>query len=58
MSHPQMSLRKLSRICVPYGVCTTSGWNWIPYSPRSTLSIAATGDSVEAASAVNPGGAS
>ena len=37
---------------------TTSGWNWIPYSPRSTCSTAATGDSVDDASAVKPGGAS
>ena len=44
--------------CVPYGVCTTSGWNWMPYSPRSVSSIAATGDSVEDASAAKPGGAS
>ena len=29
-SQPQMSPRKRSRICVPYGVWTTSGWNWIP----------------------------
>ena len=58
MSQPQMSRRKVSRICVPYGVCTTSGWNWIPYRPRSASSIAATGDSVDDASAVKPGGAS
>ena len=43
---------------MPYGVWTTSGWNWIPYRPRSAFSIAATGDSVEAASSANPGGAS
>ena len=39
------------------GVCTTSGWNWMPYSPRATSSSAATGDSVEDASAVKPSGA-
>jgi hypothetical protein len=38
-------------------VWTTSGWNWIPYSPRSVSSTAATGDSVELASGVKPGGA-
>ena len=43
---------------VPYGVCTTSGWNWMPYRPRSESSIAATGDSDDDASAVNPGGGS
>ena len=37
---------------------TTSGWYWIPYSPRSTCSTAATGDSVDDASAVKPGGGS
>jgi hypothetical protein len=29
-SQPQMSDRNVVRICCPYGVCTTSGWNWIP----------------------------
>ena len=43
---------------MPYGVCTTSGWNWMPYRPRSVSSIAATGDSVDDASAAKPGGAS
>ena len=43
---------------MPYGVCTTSGWNWMPYSPRSTSSSAATGDCVDDASAVKPGGGS
>ena len=58
IERPQMSRRKVSRICVPYGVCTTSGWNWIPYRPLSRCSRAATGDSVDDASAVKPGGAS
>jgi hypothetical protein len=58
MSQPAMSRRKVSRMWVPYGVWTTSGWNWMPYSCRSALSIAATGDSVEDASAAKPGGAS
>jgi hypothetical protein len=30
LSQPQMSVRKRSRIALPYGVCTTSGWNWMP----------------------------
>ena len=46
------------RGCCPYGVCTTSGWNWMPYSPRSASSTAATGDSVVLASGEKPGGAS
>ena len=29
-SQPATSRRKRSRISVPYGVWTTSGWNWIP----------------------------
>ena len=29
-SQPAISRRKRSRISVPYGVWTTSGWNWIP----------------------------
>ena len=29
-SHSQMSDRNVVRICCPYGVWTTSGWNWIP----------------------------
>merc|ERR1719473_334291 len=28
---PQMFLRKLPIICVPLGVCVTSGWNCTPY---------------------------
>ena len=28
-SAPQMSSRKVVRICWPNGVCATSGWNWI-----------------------------
>ena len=43
---------------LPCGVCTTSGWNWIPYRPRSTDSNAATGEAGEDASAVKPGGGS
>ena len=40
---------------MPYGVWTTSGWNWIPYRPRSGLSQAATGDPGLDASAAKPG---
>ena len=29
-SQPQMSSRNVVRICWPYGVWTTSGWNWMP----------------------------
>ena len=29
-SHPHTSSRKFVRTCWPYGVWTTSGWNWIP----------------------------
>ena len=29
-SQPAISRRKRVRTSVPYGVCTTSGWNWIP----------------------------
>ena len=43
---------------VPCGVCTTSGWNWIPYRPRSGDSSAATGEAGDEASAVKPGGGS
>ena len=31
---PQTLKRKFSRICLPCGVCTTSGWNWMPMRPR------------------------
>ena len=30
MSQPQTSPRKRLRMSCPYGVCTTSGWNWMP----------------------------
>ena len=29
-SQPHTSVRNLVRISWPYGVCTTSGWNWMP----------------------------
>ncbi len=32
---PAMSTTKLRRISLPRGVWATSGWNWMPYSPRS-----------------------
>ena len=57
-SQPHASVRKRVRISVPYGVWTTSGWNWIPKIDRSRSSIAATGEALEDASAVNPGGGS
>ena len=55
-SAPQTSARKCLRTSWPYGVWTTSGWNWMPYICRSTDSNAATGDCVDDASAVKPGG--
>jgi hypothetical protein len=58
MSQPQMSSRKRRSTSVPYGVCTTSGWNWMPYSARSVSSNAATGDSDDDASATAPAGGS
>ena len=57
-AQPQTSSRNVVSTCCPYGVWTTSGWNWMPYRPRSTSSTAATGDSVELPAAVKPGGAS
>ena len=47
---PQMRRRKFSRSCFPCGVCTTSGWNWMPISPLS-LAMAANGEESECASA-------
>jgi hypothetical protein len=29
-AQPQMFSRKFVRIAWPYGVWTTSGWNWMP----------------------------
>ncbi len=29
-AQPQTSMRKLRRMSRPSGVCTTSGWNWMP----------------------------
>ena len=41
--HPQILRTKLYSILEPSTVWSTSGWNWIAYSPRSTHSAAATG---------------
>ncbi len=57
-SQPQTSKRKLLRMSVPCGVWTTSGWNWMPYRPRSGDSSAATGEAGDEASATKPGGGS
>ena len=38
---PQMRYRKFSSTCVPYTVCSTSGWNCTPYSFFSAFSTAA-----------------
>ena len=54
---PAMRSAKLARISLPFGVCTTSGWNWSPISPWS-LAMAANGVDSLAASARNPGGGS
>ena len=51
------SNRKLCRSWPPCGVCTTSGWNWMPRCPASSA-IAATGESSEWATARKPGGIS
>ena len=45
---PQTRMRKLSMIALPCGVCTTSGWNWMPMMPLS-LPIAAKGEESEEA---------
>ncbi len=42
---------------MPAGVWTTSGWNCRPYRPRSTDSIAATGETGVWASTLKPAGA-
>ena len=34
-STPAMPVTKLRRTSRPRGVCTTSGWNWMPYRLRS-----------------------
>ena len=34
-STPAMPWTKLRRTSLPRGVCTTSGWNWMPYRLRS-----------------------
>ena len=46
--------RSTSRPC---SVCSTSGWNCTPYSPRSGSSIAATGVAAVRAVTAKPGGA-
>ena len=38
---PSTKLRRTSR---PAGVWTTSGWNWMPYRPRSGAASPATGE--------------
>ncbi len=42
---------------VPAGVCTTSGWNCTPYSPRPASCTAATGEAAVRAVTAKPGGA-
>ena len=43
---PATSKRKLRSSWLPCGVCTTSGWNWMPRQPAS-FDIAAIGESSE-----------
>jgi hypothetical protein len=49
--------RNWRSICVPCSVCSTSGWNCIPYSCRAGSSAAATGVPAVCAVTANPGGA-
>ena len=51
---PKRKLRKTSR---PLGVCTTSGWNWMPKMPWPSVN-AATGELPLLASIWKPGGIS
>ena len=46
---PQTLNTKLDSICVPYCVCTTSGWNWSAYILLSLLNIAANGQVADTA---------
>ena len=43
---PATAKRKLRSTWSPWGVCTTSGWNWIPRWPAS-FAITAIGESSE-----------
>ena len=42
-SHLQTPYRKLRSTSRPLGVCTTSGWNWMPKMPWPSVN-AATGE--------------
>ena len=55
--HPQVLYRKFSSRVRPWGVCATSGWNWIPNMPR-WLPMTAMGELLVYASAENPSGGS
>ena len=54
---PAMPRAKLARISFPFGVWTTSGWNWRPIRPWSLARAAYGVDSLEAM-VRNPGGGS
>ena len=54
---PATSYRKFLRMSRPCGVCTTSGWNWTPYSRRRGSSNAAIGVEGEDAVTAAPLGA-
>ena len=54
---PATSYRNRVRIAWPCSVCSTSGWNCTPASPRATSSNAAIGAPADPAVTVNPGGA-
>ncbi len=38
--HSQTRVRKLARSCLPAGVWTTSGWNWMPKRPSGPANAA------------------
>src|SRR5664280_310144 len=53
---PAIPITKLRSTSRPRGVCPTSGWNWIPYRPRTGSAIAANRVDVVRAVAPKPGG--
>ena len=55
-AHPHTSIRKWSNTSPPRSVCTTSGWNCKPKSPRAASCMAATGAPGDVAVATNPAG--
>ena len=55
---PQTPRQKLRRIAAPCSVCTTSGWNWMPWNPRAGMAIAACSVLSVSATRTAPGGSS